>query len=428
MNHQVYAARTAKDLKILSRQYHDIQVTTQLGASDRKSSASRWNIRHLVAYRLLIKEEKNEVIVPLFKDDHGTQCPICNQDAICSQKLDESAYQALVGEAPRNMYAKSESELMRLPYGFFWVALSRAARNFASDEVNNYPSRQRKQVQWDGYANSTTAIPGSSSPISRSSSEFDVEMESHSELDEDEHHSRRSKSEDHALSLCLVQPLAGLAPNIDVQPRIQHLRTVATISGKTSIAAEDDGGICVVRWQPNGWEMIHPYLALLEAKRAFQVIHLDEKTGIYHPVTSNEHLAQYLGEAVITWKGNRRIFNNDVFLIAATNTFVSFIHFRFGRDYREYLDADEESQKRIINNAEKEALVYMSSTKWLNLQSREGRRVTLCNILALVRWHQEQGSFDREPLSDQDDDGSTTDSDSDISQDDVDGNDMDTDE
>lgn len=54
----------------------------------------------------------------------------------------------------------------------------------------------------------------------------------------------------------------------------------------------------------------------------------------------------------------------------------------------EYLDAiDEEAQRELINDEKKEAFVYMYNTKWFNLQSREGRRMALCHILALLRWH-----------------------------------------
>ena len=54
----------------------------------------------------------------------------------------------------------------------------------------------------------------------------------------------------------------------------------------------------------------------------------------------------------------------------------------------------------------------MSGTKWLNLQSSEGRRTALCNIMALLRWHISRGSSSHpsdELSADQDDDQSRTD-------------------
>jgi hypothetical protein len=57
--------------------------------------------------------------------------------------------------------------------------------------------------------------------------------------------------------------------------------------------------------------MGHPYLAFIEAKRAFKYIRLDERTGDYTPVMANETLAQYLGEAVISWRANREFLGQE---------------------------------------------------------------------------------------------------------------------
>jgi hypothetical protein len=54
----------------------------------------------------------------------------------------------------------------------------------------------------------------------------------------------------------------------------------------------------------------------------------------------------------------------------------------------EYLNtASENGQKQIIDNTEKEAVAYMQSTKFFNLQSPTGRRGALCQILTLLRWY-----------------------------------------
>jgi hypothetical protein len=67
---------------------------------------------------------------------------------------------------------------------------------------------------------------------------------------------------------------------------------------------------------------------------------------------------------------------------------VRFINFKFGRDYAEYIDAvNETAQIELINDEKKDVCVYMHSTKWFNLQSQEGRRIALCHLLALLRWH-----------------------------------------
>jgi hypothetical protein len=100
------------------------------------------------------------------------------------------AFKALTERGPRDLHAKTESELLQLPNGFFWVALARAIRPEQADEAREYPQRERRQVKSKGYVNFTTAIQGSSSPIGSSSSEFEVDIE---DVDEDEHEARWSK-------------------------------------------------------------------------------------------------------------------------------------------------------------------------------------------------------------------------------------------
>jgi hypothetical protein len=73
---------------------------------------------------------------------------------------------------------------------------------------------------------------------------------------------------------------------------------------------------------------------------------------------------------------------------------VRFIHFEFGRDYAKYIDtADETAQIELINDEGKDVFVYMHNTKWFNLQSHKGRRIVLCHILALLRWHDAQDAL-----------------------------------
>jgi len=81
----------------------------------------------------------------------------------------------------------------------------------------------------------------------------------------------------------------------------------------------------------------------------------------------------------------------SVFLIAAINTFLRFLHFRFGSHYEEYLDCiSEQTQKDLIQDENRDTFVHMSSIAWFNLQSSEGRRIALCHIMALLRWHDDR--------------------------------------
>ncbi|KAJ5737758.1 uncharacterized protein N7483_002883 [Penicillium malachiteum] len=212
-----------------------------------------------------------------------------------------------LGQALRN----SDSELLRLPGGFFWVALARVARSKSIPVPRSHPSRDRQPPKNDGFVNSSFAIIGSSSPVVSSASEFEMDLD---DVDEDEHDARRIKPEEitvqfvmaflqFALSLCLLQKNLEQRGMIEIQARIDRRTSTTNISkGLSDVSAEDDGGICKVCFQGDGWAMIEPYLALLEAKRAFQYIKFDERTGHNTLLMSNAVLAQYLGEAVIAWK------------------------------------------------------------------------------------------------------------------------------
>lgn len=280
------------------------------------SSASRWTRRHLIAYRLLVQPEAK--FLPILKTDHDTQCPVCKPGKPCSQTLDQPNTQSLLRENPRNLSKKTDSELIRLPEGFFWVALAEATRPKLDGLAKMHPKRDRKQVEREGYTNSTEAIPGSSSPIQHSVSEYEGES---SLMNEDEHDDRQSKPEDvtvnlvhcflrYALAMCLIQHASSEVPKTEVRLRIERKSANASV-GDASITAEDDGGICRADRGELGWQIGDNYLALLEAKRAFRGIDFDEKREAYVPIVSDENVAQCLGEAVITWKANQDLLGNQ---------------------------------------------------------------------------------------------------------------------
>lgn len=388
----------------------------------------------MLAYRLVVKSPKN-TFLPILALEHAQRCLLCtwNGDEPSSRRLDQIETESLIGPNPRELYTMSEGELMRLNGGLFWVALARMAPTEPSPDIKEYPERERKQVELSDYLDSTQEIPGSSSPVFQSSSSFEVDT---SDIDEDEHESLRNKPEDmtihlincflqHALSFCLLQ---GTGAEMDVRPRIQRMSTKVVVGGQVTISAEDDGGICQMRRAGPGWKMHNPFLALIEAKKAFRHIYFDEKTESYEPVTSNEHLAQCFGEAVITWKGNRKSIGDkyvglvnqcqellltpdllgSVFVVAATNTFLRFCHFRFGPAYMQYLDAkDEMSQKQLAENMPEDTCVYVELSDHFNIQSPKGRRAALCHTFALIQWHDNQRNRRNSERDDDDDDNDT---------------------
>ncbi|GKT48801.1 uncharacterized protein ColSpa_08982 [Colletotrichum spaethianum] len=259
MEYKPYCARTSEDLRIASKQHGDKSVIWQLDRDDLVSSASRWNLRHTIAYRLLVQPEA--VFLPILATDHALRCPICSaEDRPLTQKLNPIGTQNLTGENPRDLRMMTESDLMRLPEGFFWAALARAIRPEITDEDRVYPQRERRPVRREGYMNSAMAIVGSSSPpLPPSSSEFEVEVEG---LDQDEHEDRRSKPEEvtvhlvtaflqFALNLCFCQHTIGIITDSEVRTRVERRKTKTFISGMIPVAAEDDGASvsCVAgRW------------------------------------------------------------------------------------------------------------------------------------------------------------------------------------
>lgn len=236
------------------------------------------------------------------------------------------------------------------------------------------------------------------------------------DFDEDENEARRSKPEDvtlhlvhsflqHALNLCLLQDSA----DSEVRLRVKRRRCTATVAKKFEFSAEDDGGICEVNKDSYGWKMKYSSLALLESKKEFKAVEDDKLTGARKPIVSNETLAQYLGEALAAWQTDQEVLDREyapfyhvfflethiantmlsssVFVIAATSTFIRFIHFQFGSDYAKYIDAEDKRSQEALLDEHPKTFAYMNSTKWFNLETSEGRKSALCHTLALLRWH-----------------------------------------
>ncbi|KAE8155245.1 hypothetical protein BDV25DRAFT_134992 [Aspergillus avenaceus] len=388
MTSSTYQARTPQEFKRVSEKYGGIELLTHLTERELTSPASRWGLRHLLGYRLLTLPERP--FLDLIKSEHDN-CPLCYPERACSQELDHGWAETLITKCPLDLSTWTDSELLRQPGGFFWVALARASRREEIPEPREYPQRERRPLERHGFVDSTESIVGSSpTNSSPTSSSFQVDP---SEMSEDEHIAQRSKPEDvtvhllisfvqFTLNLCLSNDPDAYA---EVRPRIERRKSTVYVAGKHSISAEDDGGICRMDRQITQWRMGHPYLAIFEAKRAFKYLQFDDRTEQLKPVVSNETLAQYLGEALVTWI--------SVFLIAATSTFIRFVHFKFGSQYREYIDAETRpEQMALVNDEDRDTFVYMHSTRWFNLQLAEGRRLALCHILALLRWHGEHGA------------------------------------
>lgn len=89
---------------------------------------------------------------------------------------------------------------------------------------------------------------------------------------------------------------------------------------------------------------------------------------------------------------------SSVYVIAATNTFIRFIRFKFGPEYAEYIDAEGRLTQETLLDKHPDTFAYMNSTKWFNLQTFEGRKSALCHTFALLRRHDaRQGNAPQDP-------------------------------
>jgi hypothetical protein len=166
------------------------------------------------------------------------------------------------------------------------------------------------------YVDPSIVIQGSSSPTQPSSSDY--EDDASREIDEDENEDRRAIPEDiavrlateftrYVLQFCLVQD----DDSVEIRPRVEHRRTKTTIANVDSKTYEDDGDLCTVERTHQGWIGTHPFLALFEGKRAFRHLLVDPRTGESSPIVSNHTLAQYLAEAIITWRQNKGLLRRE---------------------------------------------------------------------------------------------------------------------
>ncbi|KAF5016949.1 hypothetical protein F66182_11207, partial [Fusarium sp. NRRL 66182] len=281
-----------------------------------------------------MQTEKN--YLPILESKHN-ECPVCNRGESGSQNLHHEWTKILTSECSLDIREGTDSELLELPGGSFWVALARAVRA-ENVEVKQYPAREGHAPSRDGYIDSTDLIIGSSQLLWSASSSKTAELSQSAELpeasgqsqasgsvfqidpdefDEDEHDARRRKPENvtvqlldsflqHVLNRCLLQDTA----DSEVRLRIECRKRTAIVAQKFHFSAEDDGGICEVSHASHGWKVDYSSIALLESKKGFKAVQIDDLTDALKPIVSNETLAQYLGEALAAWKSDEDLYSH----------------------------------------------------------------------------------------------------------------------
>jgi hypothetical protein len=70
-----------------------------------------------------------------------------------------------------------------------------------------------------------------------------------------------------------------------------------------------------------------------------------------------------------------------VFVIVMTQTFMCFLNFHPTKEYMEYLRYDNSEQQRASG-----AFLHVTDTEFFALNTKEGRRHAVCNLLGLVKF------------------------------------------
>jgi hypothetical protein len=338
-----YAPRTPEELRRISDK-EGVRTPEDLTPQERRFSPSKWGLRHLLACRLLVTTGMTrQEFLPSLKMDHKDKCPVCLK---AGQVIDQSNTDELTvpGVWPTSSHLRKSTftRLFHSKGGFFWAALARASRLPVTMADTPHPQRQRTPFVRPGFVNTIDVVPcssppakgsspartlpsaqspspikstrpiDSSSPTKPSGSEYSDSFNSAEAIDQDEHDTLRDVSEDttvhlimcflqFVLHLCLKQDTAGT----EICPRLERRRsTLPYALGEGKVSAVDDGGICTMSFldRQQHWELLHPYLAIIEAKRSFNNFVSDSRdSDRVYPVASTKMIAQYLGEALAAW-------------------------------------------------------------------------------------------------------------------------------
>jgi hypothetical protein len=76
-----------------------------------------------------------------------------------------------------------------------------------------------------------------------------------------------------------------------------------------------------------------------------------------------------------------------------TQTFMRFLHFHRTEEYMQYLHCADVEQQRASD-----AYLYMTETEFFGLDSKDGRRHALCNLLGLVKFFEREQAQEFEGL------------------------------
>lgn len=275
-------------------------------------SASKWDQKELVAFRVLQRADSwDKRFLPPLRNNHRRSCPICPSESSSSQTVNGEMVDHLREPFPP-LRTASESSLIQLPAGRFFLALAKLIRSDVRDPMRVQLPRENAgtRPREPGFVSSTT-IPfaASSSPAEESPSEYSGSNAS-VRLDDDQNELRARKPESlvadlakELFYLCLYSVLNQQSQPEEFCFRSESHSSKALIALK-AIVGVDDGGLCKKRLESGSWIDVHRFLMLGECKPASQALFYNVRTERYSPVLTIKAFGQVIGEAVTTWKQN----------------------------------------------------------------------------------------------------------------------------
>ncbi|KAL4721766.1 hypothetical protein ACLX1H_011260 [Fusarium chlamydosporum] len=235
----------------------------------------------------------------------------------------------------------------------------------ASSPVTPRPKRRKSNTSREGFVDSGQMKVASSSPIGAASPS---PAKSTGYADPSAIHDLPHEAYAVLLSSCVLRHLLYYSHTPDAQHTVEfrlQQRMTAELNKTKSIAAEDDGGLCVRVSKSKLITM--DSIELFEAKRRLHVVN-------DVPVISDGVLAQMTCEAIaarMSRKGDEA--GDYVFIINGTQQYMRFFQFSIKKEYIESIKKGQ-MQGRELN---------VAATRWFNLNDRLDRKCVVENIFQL---------------------------------------------
>jgi hypothetical protein len=301
-----YPTRSVEDYK---HKYDNDRVTFELDEKSVRLSASKWGRKHLIACRVI--QQLGGKLLPILEG----YAP--KPEALEDQPEWHHIQPLIDGLSKDDLRNKSRRELEREhPYlGTVWSSLAKCLASQEPDESKEYATRNGQQTQMETQSSFEPHIshgrevdedqrPKSSTPEHWSQQSYKSGSANGSELDEDIH-CDSIKGEtvtvnlagafiSYVLNFCAVQ---DPATNWMIEFREEQIR-ISHDQAFMNIDATDDGGIWSVETNEHGkkpWKW-GKRLAILEAKKAFEQIDIDNRA-----VVSDANWSQYTCEALTSF-------------------------------------------------------------------------------------------------------------------------------